>query len=70
MFQGYSLSLFLQSLSISWEETEPGAAEDSGAWEGEVLLLLLAGPQRHRQRERNIGTDDGGAGRGEGSAGT
>lgn len=28
-----------------------------------MLLLLLAGPQLHRQRERNISADDGGAGR-------
>lgn len=58
------------SLSISWEETEPGAGEDGRGREGEVLLLLLAGPQRHRQREGNIGADDGGAGRGAGSTGT
>lgn len=58
------------SLSISGEETEPGAGEDGGGREGEVLLLLLAGPQRHRQREGNIGADDGGAGRGAGSTGT
>lgn len=58
------------SLSISWEETEPGAGEDGRGREGEVLLLLLAGPQRHRQREGNIGADDGGAGRGARSTGT
>lgn len=57
-------------LSISWETTEPGAAEDGGVRQGEVLLLLLAGPQRHRQREGNIGVDDGGARRGAGSTGT
>lgn len=34
-----------------------------------MLLLLLAGPQFHRQREGNVGADDGGAGRGAGSAG-
>lgn len=46
----------------SWEETKPGAAEDDRSGEGEVLLLLLAGPQLHRQRERNISTHDGRAG--------
>lgn len=51
-----------ECLPYSWEETEPGAAEDDGSGEGKVLLLLLAGPQLHRQRERNISTHDGGAG--------
>lgn len=35
-----------------------------------MLLLLLAGPTLHRQRERNVSADDGGAGRGERGAGT
>lgn len=51
-----------ECLPYSWEETEPGAAEDDRSGEGKVLLLLLAGPQLHRQRERNISTHDGGAG--------
>lgn len=56
--------------SVSREETKPRAAEDGGGREGEVLLLLLAGPQCHRQREGNLGADDGGAGRRAGGAGT
>lgn len=51
-----------ECLPYSWEETEPGAAEDDRSGEGKVLLLLLAGPQLHRQREGNISTHDGGAG--------
>lgn len=51
-----------ECLPYSWEETQPGAAEDDRSGEGKVLLLLLAGPQLHRQRERNISTHDGGAG--------
>lgn len=51
-----------ECLPYSWEETEPRAAEDDRSGEGKVLLLLLAGPQLHRQREGNISTHDGGAG--------
>lgn len=56
-------------LLCSREEAEPGAGPDRWAGEGEVLLLLLAGPPLHRQREGDLGADDRGAGRGEGGAG-
>lgn len=54
--------LFVSPCS-SWSKAEPGG-EKHQFWEGEMLLFLLAGSTLVRQRERDIGADDRGAGRG------
>ena len=52
----------------SGKSTE-GRASGKGGWQREVCLLLLARSAVDREREGHVGSDDGGAGRGEGCPG-
>ena len=50
------------SVFVSGEATETRRAERRCSWTREDRLLFLARPSLQRERERNLGSDDGGAG--------
>lgn len=67
-YQSRTLVSCRVSLPSSWSKAEPGG-EEHRSWEGEMLLLLLAGSTLVCQRERDVSADDRGAGRGARSTG-